>query len=275
MLIDWFTVVAQVINFLVLVWLLKRFLYRPILNAIDIREKRIAAELADAQNKQAEALRERDEFQKKNTQFDKEYTARMNQVAQDAKAEHNRLLESARQEFNDLRNTLQLALNNEQLGLKDALSLRARDEVFAIARKTLTDLAATSLESRMVEVFIERLQALSDEEKTQLKTAFKTSQEPLQVHSAFALPAQMRESVLHTLKSVLDDSITIEFTTESKVVSGIEVNVNGQKISWSIDHYLASLAKSVNQVLQSNDKDQAQNESQDKEQQDSQKQGQP
>ena len=48
MLIDWFTVGAQVLNFLILVWLLKRFLYKPILNAIDAREKRIAAELADA-----------------------------------------------------------------------------------------------------------------------------------------------------------------------------------------------------------------------------------
>ncbi len=48
MLIDWFTVGAQALNFLILVWLMKRFLYKPILNAIDAREKKIAAELADA-----------------------------------------------------------------------------------------------------------------------------------------------------------------------------------------------------------------------------------
>ena len=46
MLIDWFTVGAQALNFLILVWLMKRFLYKPILTAIDTREKRIAAELA-------------------------------------------------------------------------------------------------------------------------------------------------------------------------------------------------------------------------------------
>ena len=55
MLIDWFTVVAQVVNFLILVWLLKRFLYKPILDAIDAREKRIASELADADAKKAAA----------------------------------------------------------------------------------------------------------------------------------------------------------------------------------------------------------------------------
>jgi len=57
MLIDWFTVVAQVVNFLILVWLLKRFLYRPILNAIDAREKRIATKLADAAAKRTKPLR--------------------------------------------------------------------------------------------------------------------------------------------------------------------------------------------------------------------------
>jgi len=53
MLIDWFTVGAQALNFLILVWLLKHFLYQPILNAIDAREKLIAKELADADAKKS------------------------------------------------------------------------------------------------------------------------------------------------------------------------------------------------------------------------------
>ena len=66
MLIDWFTVGAQVLNFLILVWLMKRFLYKPILHAIDAREKRIATELADADAKKAEARTEREELRHKN-----------------------------------------------------------------------------------------------------------------------------------------------------------------------------------------------------------------
>ena len=70
MLIDWFTVGAQALNFIILVWLLKRFLYKPILNAIDAREKRIAGALADANQKKVEAQKERDLFQHKNEEFD-------------------------------------------------------------------------------------------------------------------------------------------------------------------------------------------------------------
>ncbi len=60
--IDWFTVAAQVINFLILVWLLKRFLYKPILAAIDEREKGIAAQLASAEAKKAERKRNETSF---------------------------------------------------------------------------------------------------------------------------------------------------------------------------------------------------------------------
>ncbi len=71
MLIDWFTVGAQALNFLLLIWLMKRYLYKPILHAIEAREAKIAAELAEAETKKAEAQKQRDEFQYKNEEFDR------------------------------------------------------------------------------------------------------------------------------------------------------------------------------------------------------------
>ena len=96
MLIDWFTVGAQALNFIILVWLLKRFLYKPILNAVDAREKRIAAELADADTKKAEAKSERDEFKQKNETFDQQRAALLTKAMDEAKAERQRLIDDAR-----------------------------------------------------------------------------------------------------------------------------------------------------------------------------------
>jgi F-type H+-transporting ATPase subunit b len=157
MLIDWFTVIAQAINFLILVWLLKRFLYRPVLDAIDTREKRIAAKIADADAKEAEAQKQRDDYQQKNQAFDQERNTHMNQVLEEAKAERAHLLDTARQESEDLRVRLAQGLRNEQQSLNEEISRRAREEVFAIARKVLSDLAGTSLEQRMTEIFLDRL----------------------------------------------------------------------------------------------------------------------
>ena len=165
MLIDWFTVGAQALNFLILVWLLKHFLYKPILNAIDAREKRIAAELADADAKKTEAQKERDDFQSKNKAFDEQRSALLGKAADEAKAERERLLDEARKEADSLRAAQATALRNDQKRLGSEITRLAKEEVFGIARKTLADLATVSLEERMGEVFTRRLREMDGKAK--------------------------------------------------------------------------------------------------------------
>jgi F-type H+-transporting ATPase subunit b len=249
MLIDWFTVIAQVINFLILVWLLKRFLYRPILNAIDAREKRIAAKIADADAKETEAQKQRDLYRQKNEAFDEQRNAHMNEVLEAAETERAQLLDAARQESDDLRARLQQALANEQLSLNEELSRRAREEVFDIARKALSDLAGTSLEQRMTEIFVDRLRELNDAQMAEVKSAFKTSSHPLLVRTAFELPAQQCADIETVIREILGKEKQIEFDIVPDLVSGIEISCNGRKIAWSIDDYLGSLVKRVDDLL--------------------------
>ena len=90
MLIDWFTVAAQAVNFLILVWLLKRFLYKPVLAAIDEREKRIATQLQDAEKKKAEALKEQTDFLHKNEEFEQQRAALLLEATNAAKTERDK-----------------------------------------------------------------------------------------------------------------------------------------------------------------------------------------
>src|SRR5450631_2538240 len=122
MLIDWFTVAAQVVNFLILVWLLKRFLYRPILDAIDAREKQIAKELADADAKKAEAQKERDEFQRKNEEFDQQRAALLTKATDEANAERQRLLDETRKAADALSAKRHESLRNDAQILNQAIS---------------------------------------------------------------------------------------------------------------------------------------------------------
>lgn len=249
MLIDWFTVAAQLLNFLVLAWLLKRFLYRPILDALDAREERIAAELAEADVKKAEAQQERAEFLQRNEAFDQERTTLLRQATDEANAERERLLEQAQQDANALRMKRQEALRDEQQQLNAEITRRTREEVFAIARQTLTDLAGISLEAHMSEVFAGRLQALDHETKDAFAAAVKTSTAPVLVHSTFELPAEQRLAIQSALSAVLSTEISMRFETVPELVSGIELSAGGRKIAWSIADYLGSLEKSIDALL--------------------------
>ncbi len=137
MLIDWFTVGAQIVNFLILVWLLKHFLYKPILDAIDAREKRIAAELADADAKKADAEKERTDFEDKNKAFDEQRSALLNKAENEAKAERERLIGQAKKDTDNLRANHADALRGDQIRLGSEITLLAEKEVFSIARKAL------------------------------------------------------------------------------------------------------------------------------------------
>jgi F-type H+-transporting ATPase subunit b len=249
MLIDWFTVAAQAVNFLILVWLLKHFLYQPILDAIDAREKRIAAELADADARKAEARKERDAFQHRNDEFDQQRAALMSQATAEAKAERQRLLNDARSEADALSTKRKEALKREQQGLKDEITRRTREEVFAIARKTLSDLAGTSLEKRMSEEFSRRLRTLNADAKEDLAEALSTASAPARVRSAFDLPAEQRAAIQETLNETFQDEIQVRFETAPEVISGIELTANGRKVAWSIADYLASLERSIGELL--------------------------
>jgi len=226
MLIDWFTVGAQVLNFLILVWLLKRFLYKPILNAIDAREKQIATELANAEAKKADAQKEHDEFEKKNQVFDDERGSMLAKAKQDAQAEHDRLINEAKKDADSVRVEQATVLKNDQTRLSSEITQLGKREVFAIARKTLGDLATVSLEERMGEVFTRRLQEMQGKSKDDMGAAIRA------VNETFSVNAQLL------------------FETSGDAVCGIELSSNGQKVGWNITEYLAALGEKVGALLE-------------------------
>ena len=257
MLIDWFTVGAQAINFIILVWLLKRFLYKPILDAVDAREKRVATELADADAKKAEAKKQRDEFQHKNEEFDQQRDGLLSKARDEAKAERQRLLGEARQAADDLSTKRQEMLRSDAHNLSEAIIRRTRQEVFAVARKALSDLATTSLEERLAEVFLRRLREIDGKAKAGLAEALESASDPALVRSAFDLPEEQRAAIQNALNETFSTKIRVRFETAPDLVSGIELTTNGQKVAWSIADYLASLEKGVEELLKEKDKPEA------------------
>ncbi|MBF0206382.1 MAG: F0F1 ATP synthase subunit B [Oligoflexia bacterium] len=233
MLIDWFTVIAQALNFLILVWLMKRFLYQPILHAIDEREKKIATALANADQKKAEAQKESDEFKHKNEEFDRQREVLLSKATEEVQAQRKRLLDEAQSAATALTLKRQETLKKDEANLHQSIVRRTQQEVFAIARKALTDLAESSLEERMVNVLIRRLH----------DTRLALTAGPMIIRTCFDLPAAQKNAI----KDILGTEIEAHFETAPDLISGIELIANGQKVAWSISDYLSLLKKGVNQ----------------------------
>ena len=249
--IDWFTFAAQLLNFILLLWLLKRFLYKPIQDAIADREKRISAELANAAAVEREAQQQRERFQRNNEELERRRAALLEKARQEARDEYQHLVEEARKASDAVGRKRMRALQNSVDNLNRAIGRRVQQEVFAISRKVLTELASESLEERMTAGFVTHLREL-DEKQLSVLRAVVGSDARVQVRSAFELPPPQCDSIREALGEIAGAGIEPQFEVEPDLVSGIELIVSGHKLAWSISDYLATLQKSVTEIMPTN-----------------------
>ncbi len=246
MLIDWFTVAAQLLNFVILIALLKRFLYQPILQALDAREHRISAELSEADAKKQQAQAEYEQFCQKNQEFDLQRAELFKTASEEAKTERQRLLTEARIEADNLRSQRQQALAQEVEVLMTSLTRQIQTEVFAITRQVLTDLADVNLENQMIAVFMEKLRS-SDPE---IVSVLKNTATPLLLRTAFTLSEAQQLEIQQTIAKIAGSEIELQLTTEAKLISGIELSSVGQKIVWTLADYLGNVENNLKNLLQ-------------------------
>jgi F-type H+-transporting ATPase subunit b len=252
--IDWFIIAAQIINFLILIWLMRRFLFKPIFFAIDTREKRIATEIENAEKEMNSAQKERDELKHKTEEFDLQCVALLNKAKDEAQALRQRLLDEARDFAETLHSQYRESLRNEAHSLHEKIGHWTQQEVFAIVRKVLSDLAGADLEERLGTVLTRRLYEMKSGEKASFTELLATGLGPVLVRSAFDLPVNLRSMIQQAINETFSAEIRLQFETVPDLIAGIELNANGYKVSWSIAEYLMSMEKSLNDLIEDEDK---------------------
>lgn len=245
MLIDWFTVGAQVLNFLVLLWLMKRFLYGPILNAIDARGKHVADELKNADTVKKEATQEHDEFKSKNAKFDADRSGLLAKAVAEADQKHAELIADAKKEVTLLREKNQQSLLNDQTNSWKRVQRRAQDEVFSIARKALQELAGVKLEGQIISVLARKIQGLSSDEKKGFVDAVVQKKEPVMIRSSYEITDEQKKQIAEVLSETFGKTETVQYKIDPDLIAGIELSAGGFKTAWSISDYLASMSKTL------------------------------
>ena len=249
MLIDWFTVVAQIINFLILIALLKRFLYGRIIKAMNKREEKIASQLEEAEKTRKEAEREAEAHRKKTRELDEKRQEMLSHAKQEVEVKRKELMKKARDEVDLIQARWREAVQREKDSFLRDLRQRAGKQVYAIARRALADLANADLEHRMIEVFIERIAELDEKKQRALAESIRSADHEVIINSAFEIPTNAQRRITKNVKNHIDDDIDVQYRTSSDMILGIELKTRGHKIAWSVDNYLDSLQERISQAL--------------------------
>lgn len=250
MLIDWFIVVAQIFNFLLLVALLRWVLYAPILRIIQQRRGRIEDDLRQARDSRESAQEHLEAQQRLRLALEAHRQKLLAEAEAEVEAQRRRKLAQLRGDVALQRNRWQDALRKESDACLAAVRKRSLVEIEAIARKALEDLADVTLEHQIVRVFLERLRHLDNPQRAAIHAASCRSSEPVVVRTSFPLTPELREDVLEGLGTVLADTDGVTFLEDPELPVGIQVGIEGQSIGWTLDRYLGSLEQHLLQNLQ-------------------------
>jgi F-type H+-transporting ATPase subunit b len=234
-LIDWFTVLAQIVNFLVLVALMKRFLYGPLVAAIDARERSIAGRLAEAAQKEREAAARIEQSARDAEEIEHEKGGIIASARADADRQRGQILTQARENVKALEAKWRDELEREKAAFFDEVRRRAADEILAVTRTALHDLACADVQRCAINAFIAKLQSLDPA----VLRAFAAS--GLAVVSREELPPELCQAVRGALETRLGQPVALTFERAPSMTWGVELRGNGQRIGWTPDAYLDSL----------------------------------
>lgn len=244
MLIDWFTVIAQLINFLVLVFLLYRFLYKPITKTIRTRQNQLQKRWQEAEEKQEAANAEIIAYQQKKEELARKEQEFLDRAQQQGEQKYYQLVQQARQEVEQKQATWEQAIALQQEQFFENLKIKVTEQVYQIARHALQELADVNLEEQAIAHFIDRLKNLGELEQQSLAQSLQRSDNGLIIRSSFELSEANKHKIvnsLHQQQIYLDNNVS--FTTKSDLICGIELQASDYKVAWNLQNYLQSLDK--------------------------------
>lgn len=244
MLIDWFTVVAQLMNFLILVFLLHRLLYKPIVTTIRNRQEEIDRRWQEAREEKQIAKAEIALYQEKQDMLEQQQQKIIVQAKQEAEQEYKKLIQQAQQEVKQKQITWEDAIAQQQEQFYEDLEQKLTKQVYEIARKAFQELADASLEQQIIRTFIRRLQNLGEPERQSLAKCLQESDNGLLICSSFELSAENRNQIIECLhQQQIYQAPQVKFTTVPELIAGIELQAKSYKVSWNLKSYLFSLQK--------------------------------
>jgi F-type H+-transporting ATPase subunit b len=249
--IDWFTFIAQIVNFLVLVVLLRWLLYERIVRAMKRREETIAGRLEDAQLSRAEADKEAAQYQEMTLEIDAKREAVFQEARRAAEQERERLLEEARKEVDQKREEWHETLRREQDDLVSDLRRNVGKASVEAARRTLAELADADLETRMCDSFATRLRKLARQQREEIAQHLKNGDAEASIRTAFDVPDERRARLRETIRETFGYDADVSFQRSADLVCGVELEVGGYSFGWNVKQFLHDLELEFEERLKS------------------------
>ena len=248
--IDFFTLAAQIINLIILLFLLRKFLYAPLLKAVEHRQKMIADELYNAEKSRKQAKIAEDKYLHKLNELEKEKQRILTNIHDEAQKIAEQLKINAEKQYHDAQKQWKKRIIAQQNGFDTALQKMAAEQFMRFAEKAIHQIIGIEADDLATSCLMRRIAELSAEQRNNILEVFK-NKKTITLCSAHKLSNAKRQSLEKFLRSALPISPNTKFiyANNAELISGITIQADEQMIDWSMQNYLQEFRHHVDQEM--------------------------
>jgi len=221
--LNWSTFILEIINFLVLVWILKRFLYRPILLILEKRRSEIENSLTEASNQHAEAVALENQYKERLDTWEHEKLQLRENLIQELQKEKTQKLENIKTDIESEREKASVIEKRRETETLRQFQLKAHEQGTRFVTKLLHAVANKELESSLFDLLIKSFDDMTEEKQQSLRNAFKTSADSITVTSAYTLTDTQHQQLKQKISTLLKQPVKINYLQEEKLLAGLRV----------------------------------------------------
>jgi F-type H+-transporting ATPase subunit b len=254
-LIDWFTVIAQIVNFLILAVLIKYLLYDRIVSAMERRQEKFAQREKKAQESFDDSEKRKNEYEEKLRDIEGKRQDILDEAKDQAKNEKKKLLKEAKKEAKSVRKDLLNALQKEKEDIFEEIRrgiLKHSKELIARAVRALTD---SDIQEKISSVFTEKVASLDKRAKKQIIDSLDEVDYKATVESPHELSNTAKQKITGSLRENLSDRLDLEYRTNKDIILGLSLKTDSYKLAWTLNQHLSDLEESISEQFKKEAKD--------------------
>jgi F-type H+-transporting ATPase subunit b len=241
--LNWSTFLLEIINFLVLLWILKHFLYKPVLEVIARRRAGIEAQLSEARDLREEAEHLKAEYEGRLTDWQREQEAARAALGEEIDQERAKRLSALQAALEQERQKAAVAESKRREDERRAIEQRALDQGARFASRVLSLAAGAQLESRLIDLTLEDLRTLPADRVSALRTQWDGKPPRIQVASAFPLPEGRRPDLEQALRDVSGIDTPVEYEVDTRLMAGLRISIGAWVLAANLRDELKGFAE--------------------------------
>jgi len=246
--VDWVTILLQALNFLILLVILQRFLYRPLRTKMKEREEEIVSEISEAKQRAEAAEREREALEEKLEEAQEEAEKIRREAREEAAERREEILEQAREDAADVRQEANERIQREEQAARERIQESARQTAVKLAKDLLRETGGKALHDQLVDRFLSGEEDLGDADLDRLADAIRKADGAVRVRTAYPLEADDLQRLRDDLRDRLpwDDESSVpelELSVEEdpELVAGLTLLSGNVALDLNVKHALGEL----------------------------------